>query len=198
MTVAKPARRDREARRSEIVEAARGLFLAQPYDEVGMADLVALGVASRPSVYRYFPGGPSEVFVAVATALVEELRDRLRHAAQGPFSPAKRMEHLLAALFTDLTVDPAAYRLLFQDVWAVRDEAARSSVVAARALLAAEVAAVVASGGGAGDDVLLVSTGILGCALANIELALSGAVEAEAALRVTCAVAVAALAAPGP
>jgi hypothetical protein len=60
-------------------------------------------------------------------------------------------------------------------------------VTAARAPLTTEIADVVASGGGSAEEVLLVSTGILGCALANVELALVGAVDPEAAWRVTCA-----------
>lgn len=193
MTQRKPARRERDVRRTEIVDAARQLFLEQSFDEVGMAQVATAGAVSRPSVYRYFPGGRTEVFVAVAEAVVEEVRDRLHHATQGPFSDAKRMEHLLAALFAYFTANPAAYRLLFQDIWATRDPDVTDAVLAARGQLAAEIAGIVASSGGDADDVLLTSTGILGCALANLEQVFAGTVDGEAAWRVTCALAVACL-----
>lgn len=189
MTQPKPVRRERQARRTELVDAARQLLLERSFDEVGMAEVATAGAVSRPSVYRIFPGGRGEVFVAVAESVVEELRERLHHATQGPFSDAKRMEHLLAALFTYFSANPAAYRLLFQDAWATRDPEVVSAVAAARSRLAAEIAGIVASGGGDADDVLLTSTAILGAALANLELVLAGAADGEAAWRVTCALA---------
>jgi AcrR family transcriptional regulator len=201
MTQHKPIRRergDRYDRRAELVEAARRLLLEQPFDGVGMAEVASAGSVSRPSVYRYFPGGRAELFVAVAESVVEEIRERLHHAAQGPFSNTRRMEHLLAALFAYFVGNPAAFRLLFQDVWATREPAVAGAVMAVRAQLAAEIADVVASEvvgteGGDADDVLLTSTGILGCALANIQLVLAGTVDGEAAWRVTCSLAVSAL-----
>lgn len=195
MTESRQVRRDPDARRAEIVEAARAIFLERGYAEIGLVEVASAGSVSRPLVYRYFPAGRADLFVAVAEDLVAELHERLRHAGSAPFSPAKRMEHLLAALFAFFTESPGAYRVLFHELWAARDDAVAAAVVAARAPLAAEIAEVVAAGGGTADEVLLVSTGVLGCALANIELALAGTVDAEAAWRVTCAFAAAHLAA---
>jgi AcrR family transcriptional regulator len=183
----KRVRRDPDTRRAEIVEAARVLYLERTYADVGLAEVAAAGSVSRPLLYRYFPAGRSDVFVAVAEALVDELHDRLRHAARAPFSSAKRMEHLLAALFAFFTDNPDAYRLLFHDIWAVREEGVAEAVLAARSRLAGEIAHVVAGAGGSADEILLVSNGILGCALANVELAIADAVDTEAAWRVTCA-----------
>jgi AcrR family transcriptional regulator len=183
----KQVRRDPDARRAEIVDAAREVFLERGYAEIGLAEVASAGSVSRPLVYRYFPQGRPDLFVAVAEGLVAELHERLRHAAAAPFSSAKRMEHLLAALFAFFTENPAAYRVLFHEVWAARDEAVAAAVTAARAPLTSEIADIVATGGGSADEVLLVSTGILGCALANVELALAGAVDAETSWRVTCA-----------
>jgi len=186
-------RRERERRRAELVDAAKSLFLDEGYEDVGMAQVAAAGAVSRPSVYRYFPGGRAEVFIAVAEALVDELRDRLHHAALGPFSGAKRLEDLLAAFFTYFTSNPAAYRLLFQDVWATRDPNVIDAVVAARGQVAVDIADVVASAGGGADDVLLTCTGIFGCALANLEQVLAGRADGESAWRITCSLAVPAL-----
>src|SRR5688500_8675328 len=103
----KPTRRERDVRRGDLVEAARALCLAEPFASVGMPEVAAAGKVSRATAYRYFPGGRNEVFLAVVEAVVEELRDRLHHATEGPFSAAKRMEHLLAALFTYFSANPA-------------------------------------------------------------------------------------------
>jgi AcrR family transcriptional regulator len=189
----KQIRRDPDARRAEIVDAARAVFLERGYAEIGLAEVATAGSVSRPLVYRYFPQGRPDLFVAVAEDLVAELHERLRHAASAPFSRTKRMEHLLAALFAFFTENPDAYRVLFHEVWAARDDAVAAAVVAARAPLTTEIADIVASSGGSADEVLLISTGILGCALANVELALGGNVDPEAAWRVTCAFAAAQL-----
>jgi len=194
MTQPKPTRRARAERRSQIVDAARRLLLEQSFENVGMAEVAAAGDVSRPSVYRYFRGGRTEVLVAVAEDIVAEVRERLRHAAQGPFSTPKRMEHLLATLFGFFTTTPTAYRVLFQDVAGTGDPGVIGKVAGARAGLATEIADVVASDiHGDADDVLLTSTGILGAALANLELVLAGTVDAESAWRVTCSLAVSCL-----
>jgi len=189
----KPTRRERDVRRGDLVESARALFFDEPFAGIGMPEIAAAGQVSRATAYRYFPGGRAEVFLAVAESVVEELRDRLHHATEGPFSAAKRMEHLLAALFSYFSANPAAYRLLFQDLWATGDADVARAVVAARAPLAAEVASIVAAGGGEAADVVLTSNGILGCGVANLEQVFAGTVDGESAWRVTCEMAVACL-----
>src|SRR5690242_11115547 len=97
-------------RRAEILDAAKRLLLESGYAAVGPAEIAAAGGISRPSVYRYFPDGRSEVFVSVVEAIGDELRERLRYAAQAPFSPARRLEQVLAALFAFFRESPGAFR----------------------------------------------------------------------------------------
>ncbi|HEX8803977.1 MAG TPA: helix-turn-helix domain-containing protein [Acidimicrobiales bacterium] len=173
-------------RRAEIVGAARRVFLERGYADVGLAELARAGAVSRASIYRYFPAGRPDLFLAVTEDLVADLHERLRYAASAPFSPAKRMEHLLAALFAFFQEDPAAYRFLFRDVWAAREEAIEASAVAARAPLAAEIAAVVAQPDTPPDEIATTSVGILAFALSAVELTLAGQADSEAAWTVTC------------
>lgn len=183
-------RRRSADRPREIVRAARRLFLDLGYQGAGMAELAAASDVSRGSIYRYFPAGRSDLFLAVAEDVVGELQDRLRYAAGVPFSPQRRLEHLLAAFFAFFQEEPRAYRLLWHDVWATGEPAVEASVPAFRSLLAGEIAGVIADVAATADEVSAASTGILGLAMANVELALSGAVEAETAWRVTCRYAV--------
>jgi AcrR family transcriptional regulator len=193
-TSPKPQRMRPDDRRAEILDAARSLLLDAGYASVGLAEIATAGEVSRPSVYRYFPDGRTDVFVAVVEALGEELRDRLRYAAQAPFSAARRLEQLLAALFAFFDETPAAYRLLFRDVWAVGEVAAEDASIAVRALLAAEIAALLVDGGlSDADDVTAASNAVLGAALATVELTVAGATDAERAWRITCDLAAAAL-----
>ena len=177
-------RKSGPARRADIVGAARAVFLAEGYADVGLTDVAAAGEVSRGLVYRHFPRGRSDLFLAVTDDLLGELGERLRYAASAPFSPAKRMEHLLAALFAFFQERPEAYRFLFRDVWAAREESIEGSALAARAPLVAEIAALLAGTEEGREEVYVASRGILGFALAAIEMALAGAIEAEAAWRV--------------
>ena len=181
-------------RRAEILDAARRTLLASGYGAVGLADIAAAGEVSRPSIYRYFPEGRTDVFVAVVETLGDELRERLRYAAQAPFSPARRLEQVLAALFAFFEESPDAFRLLFRDVWGVGEPAAEAAALAVRARLAGELAALLVDGGvDDADDATAAANAILGAALATIELAGAGRVDAERAWRITCDLAAAAL-----
>ena len=190
-------RRRPDDRRSEIIRAARQVFLSRGYAEAGVTELAAAGDVSRSSVYRYFPSGRADLFVAVTEDLLGELHDRLRYAAGVPFSPARRMEQLLAALFAFFQENPEAYRFLFRDVWAAREEAIEASAIAARAPLAAEVARVIADTGASADELATTAAGILGFALANVELTLDGQASAQVAWEVTCRYATSQMAATG-
>jgi AcrR family transcriptional regulator len=181
-----PGRRLRPSdRRAEIIAAARGVFLSTGYDGAGLAEVAEAGTVSRGSIYRYFPNGRSDLFQAVAESLVSELHGRMSYAARVPFSPAKRMEHLIAAVFAYFQEQPEAYRLLFRDVWAANDPAIEANAVAARALLTSEIAQVVADAGVSADELTAASAGILGFTLANVELALAGELDAETAWSTT-------------
>lgn len=195
----KPIRMRPDDRRAEILDAARRTLLTSGYAAVGLADIAAAGAVSRPSIYRYFPDGRADVFVAVVEALGDELRERMRYAAQAPFSPARRLEQVLAALFAFFEETPDAFRLLFRDVWSAGEPAAADAGRAVRALLAGELAAVlvdaadVAGSPADADTVTAGANAVLGAALATIELTIAGSLDAERAWRTTCDLAVAAL-----
>jgi AcrR family transcriptional regulator len=185
-TPERSVRRRPDDRRAEIIQTAREVFLQRGYAEAGVSDMAAAGEVSRSSIYRYFPAGRPDLFLAVTDDLLGELHERLRYAAGVPFSPARRMEQLLAALFAFFQDNPAAYRFLFRDVWAAREEAVESSALAARAPLAAEIAGVVADTGASAEELATTAAGILGFALANVELTLAGQASAQTAWEVTC------------
>ena len=69
-------RKSGPARRADIVGAARAVFLAEGYADVGLTDVAAAGEVSRGLVYRHFPRGRSELFLAVTEDLLGELQER--------------------------------------------------------------------------------------------------------------------------
>lgn len=183
---AKRVRKRPDARRAEIIETARRVFAETGYAEAGLADVAAAAKVSKALVYHYFPQGRPELFASVLQELLGQFQERLRQAAKVPFSPRTRMEHLLGALFAFFDENPPAYRLLFRDPWVTHDDAVEASAIATRVQIASELAAVMAGSGGSADDLVAASTGLLGFALANVELCLAGQLEPETAWRVTC------------
>lgn len=174
------SRKRPEDRRADIVAGARAAFLDRGYADTGLADVAAAADVSKALLYHYFPGGRSELVAVVADELLEELLVELRHAARVPFSAQARLTHLLSALFAHFSESPGTYRLLFGE------SALESTTTSVRAQIAAELAALVASSALPPDDVVAASVGILGFALANVELCLAGRLEPEHAWRLTC------------
>jgi AcrR family transcriptional regulator len=182
----KRVRKNPDTRRAEIVATARQVFAATGYAESGLAEIASAANVSKGLLYHYFPEGRPQLFVHVMQGLLAEFQQRLRQASKMPFSPRTRMEHLLAALFGFFDENPAAYRLLFRDPWVTHDEAVEASAIATRVQIASELATLMASSALPTDDLVAASSGMLGFALANVELSITGQVDAETAWRVTC------------
>ena len=182
----KRIRKNPEARRAEIVNTARDVFAANGYAQSGLAEVASAAKVSKGLLYHYFPDGRPQLFVSVVQELLAEFQQRLRTAAKVPFSPRTRMEHLLGALFAFFDENPSAYRLLFRDPWVAHDETVEASAIATRVQIASELAALMAASGLPADDLVAASSGLLGFALANVELCLAGQLEPEVAWRVTC------------
>jgi AcrR family transcriptional regulator len=183
---AKRVRKNPDTRRAEIVATARQVFASTGYAESGLAEIASAAQVSKGLLYHYFPEGRPQLFVNVMQGLLDEFQSRLRQASKMPFSPRTRMEQLLAALFGFFDENPAAYRLLFRDPWVTHDDAVEASAIATRVQIASELASLMAGTGLPADDLVAASSGMLGFALANVELCIGGQVDAETAWRVTC------------
>jgi AcrR family transcriptional regulator len=182
----KRVRKHPDTRRAEIVATAREVFAASGYAESGLAEIARAASVSKGLLYHYYPEGRPQLFVSVMQGLLAEFQQRLRQASKMPFSSRTRMEHLLAALFGYFDENPSSYRLLFRDPWVTHDDAVEASAIATRVQIASELATLMAGSGLPSDDLVSASTGMLGFALANVELCIAGQVEAETAWRVTC------------
>jgi AcrR family transcriptional regulator len=186
-------RKSPEARRADILAGARRVFTDRGYAESGVADVAESAQVSKSLLYHYFPGGRTQLFVHVVEEVLDELVAELRHAARVPFSPEARLSHLLSAIFTWFDENPATYGLLFRDPVVSPDPELESAALTVRAQIAGELATILAGSSLPPDDVVAASTGILGFALANVELCLHGRLDPEHAWRVTCAFCVAPL-----
>jgi AcrR family transcriptional regulator len=84
------------------------VFGRSGYADTGITEIAHEAQVSKALLYHYFPDGRPQLFVAVAEQLLEEFRARVRQAAQVPFSPEKRMEQLLGAIFGFFDNSPEA------------------------------------------------------------------------------------------
>lgn len=180
-------RKDPVARRAELVGVARGVFAEVGYADSGLAEIASAASVSKGLLYHYFPDGRPQLFVSVTEEVLSELRDRLHRAAKVPFSARRRMERLLAELFACFTEQPDTFRLLFREGWASHEPLIEAAAVAARVQVAGDIAALMAGTDHPAEEIVSASAGVLGFAIANVELCLAGTLDAETARRVTTA-----------
>ncbi|AZP20395.1 TetR/AcrR family transcriptional regulator [Streptomyces aquilus] len=86
MTPAAPAYRrlSVEERRSQLLEAALGLFAHRAPEDVSLDDVAEAAGVSRPLVYRYFPGGKQQLYEAALRSAAEELQQCFAEPPEGP------------------------------------------------------------------------------------------------------------------
>jgi TetR/AcrR family transcriptional regulator, transcriptional repressor of aconitase len=86
----------REARRAEILAAARRCFIRQGFQETSMPDILAEAGVSSGAVYNYFRS-KEEMIVAIAKENISQVISVLREAATGPHrgSPGAALAHVL-------------------------------------------------------------------------------------------------------
>src|SRR3974390_2641846 len=89
----------REARRQQILDAARACVLEHGLEAVSMEMIIARSGLSTGAVYRYFKGKDELIAASVAGATAE-IGATLTPILQGgqPTSPAQLMENLLSAV----------------------------------------------------------------------------------------------------
>ncbi|GAB2827812.1 TetR/AcrR family transcriptional regulator [Streptomyces chlorus] len=76
-----------EERRRQLLDAALSLFAHRAPDEVSLDDVAEAAGASRPLVYRYFPGGEQQLYEAALRSAADELRDCFDEPREGPLLP---------------------------------------------------------------------------------------------------------------
>ena len=148
-----------------------------------MADVAEAAHVSKGLLYHYFPSGRPDLLDAVGREVAGELVDRVTRAAAAPFSPAVRVEQVLAAIVSYFDEHPIAYRVLFVESCGGE---VNGSGAYARARVAGELVALLTDDEGAADELLALGTGLVGFVLANVELCLAGELDAEGAWRASC------------
>jgi AcrR family transcriptional regulator len=95
--VPKVSQQYRDARRDQILNAARRCFLRDGFHSTSMQDLFAESGLSAGAVYRYF-ASKDEVIVAIAEQNMREVLAMLSEVAQG--TPGRSLGEVMAGLMT--------------------------------------------------------------------------------------------------
>ena len=123
---ARPARLSRSDRRAQLLEAARGVFVAQGYHAAGMDGIAEAAGVSKPVLYQHFPS-KLELYLALLAQSSAQLIDLMRAAIATTTDNARRVEQAVSAYFTFVASHDGAFRLIFESD--LRGEAAVEEIV---------------------------------------------------------------------
>jgi len=107
----------REATRAALIAAARRLFVERGYAATGTPELVAAAAVTRGALYHHF-ADKSELFMAVATGMAEEVAKAVAAAASARLPPLGALRAGSLAYFAAMAEEGRA-RVLLLDAPAV-------------------------------------------------------------------------------
>jgi AcrR family transcriptional regulator len=102
----------REERRSRLLDAARQLFGERGYRDTEVEALARLAGVTKPILYRHFPGGKVEVFMAVIDEHVNRLMRVLWEAMAASNDPMERLYRGIDAYLAFAHAYPQGFRLM--------------------------------------------------------------------------------------
>ncbi|MHB1785025.1 MAG: TetR/AcrR family transcriptional regulator [Acidimicrobiales bacterium] len=110
----------KEARRRQILLAAKGVFAEEGFQATTMADVAKAARLSYGAVYWYFTS-KDELFHGLMDLEEEALRTRIAAALEGaaPDDPEVALARAVRATFEFFEEDRAAVKLLFRDSYAL-------------------------------------------------------------------------------
>ncbi|MBI5521785.1 MAG: TetR/AcrR family transcriptional regulator [Desulfarculus sp.] len=94
-----PTRRQREQERHrrEILEAAVTVFAAKGFHEAGMQEMAQQAQFGVGTLYRLFPGGKDEIYLALKQRVVEAFEHQLREVLAGLGDPVEQLRGYIRA-----------------------------------------------------------------------------------------------------
>jgi len=113
----------RDARRAQLLVAARDVFAAHGYHAAAMDDIAERAGVSKPVLYQHFPG-KLELYRALLTTYADELVDRVEKAIGATSDNQERVHAAVAAYFDFVAGEGQAYRLVFESDLRSEPEAA--------------------------------------------------------------------------
>lgn len=112
--MAMQTRLSRNQRRARLLHAAESLFTKKGYRRTEIRQIVEAAGVTKPMLYRHFPGGKSEIFLAVLNGHIERLLSALWGAMGSETDPRERLHNGIRAFVDFAEENPEGFRLLAQ------------------------------------------------------------------------------------
>lgn len=103
----------RTARREQLLEAAREVFVSQGYHAAAMDEIADRAGVSKPVLYQHFPG-KMELYLALLEQHAEGLVGTVRGALESTEDNKQRVAATFSAFFEFVSGEGEAFRLLFE------------------------------------------------------------------------------------
>jgi AcrR family transcriptional regulator len=107
-------RLSRGERRARLLNAAERLFSRKGYRRTEIKEIVEAAGVTKPMLYRHFPGGKTEIFMAVLNGHIEGLLSALWGAMGSETDPRERLHSGIRAFVMFAEENPEGFRLLSQ------------------------------------------------------------------------------------
>ncbi len=106
-------RMPRNARRAQLLESARTVFVAQGYHSAAMDDIAERAGVSKPVLYQHFPG-KLDLYLALLDAACDDVVHAVRAALASTTDNKERVNATTAAFFKYVADPAGAFRLVFE------------------------------------------------------------------------------------
>ncbi len=153
----------RSARRHQLLQAARAIFVARGYHAAAMDEIADRAGVSKPVLYQHFPG-KRELYLALLDEQVRHLGQRMVTALQATDDNKERVHAAIATYFEFVDSEGEAFRLLWESDLR-NDPEVHEKVEKAFAAIVSALADIINSESGAGPaQSKLLSAGLTGLA----------------------------------
>ena len=106
-------RLSRSARRTQLLAAAKTVFVTQGYHAAAMDDIAVRAGVSKPVLYQHFPS-KLELYLDLLGESAAEMVRLVRAALNATSDNHERVDNAVAAYFTFVADNDQAYRLIFE------------------------------------------------------------------------------------
>ena len=106
-------RLSRSARRTQLLAAAKTVFVTQGYHSAAMDDIAVRAGVSKPVLYQHFPS-KLELYLDLLRESGAEMVRLVRAALTASTDNHERVDNAVAAYFTFVADNGQAYRLIFE------------------------------------------------------------------------------------
>ena len=125
-------RLSRSARRTQLLAAAKTVFVTQGYHAAAMDDIAVRAGVSKPVLYQHF-SSKLELYLAVLQRHVDNLVSGVRQALRTTTDNRQRLRAAIHAFFDFIEHDGQGYRLIFENDYTTEPQVASQVKVATEA-----------------------------------------------------------------